>query len=104
MAPAAPFEPLRSACHHSSGLTREHDIWDLANKVMAKGWSAVTCPETFAAALAETAASWPEVTALRAIRAELLSPFGDAVTPIALSLVDDYVPSRKRNPKLPLDR
>src|SRR5262249_40367157 len=26
------------------GLPREYDIWDLANRVMAKGWAAVACP------------------------------------------------------------
>ena len=75
------------------GLAREYDIWDLANKVMAKGWSAVTCPETLAQRRSQRPQlPWPEVTALRAIRAELLSSFGDGVTPIALNLVDDYVP------------
>ena len=75
------------------GTPREYDTWQLANVVMAKGWSAVTIPEILATRSAEKPTiSWPEVTALRAIRAELLSPFTATATRIALDLVDDYVP------------
>jgi len=82
------------------GLAREYDIWELANRVLAKGWSAVTCPEILAQRRAQRPQlPWPEVTALRAIRAELLSPFRDAVRPTALSLVDDYVPFPQEKPE-----
>ena len=76
-----------------SGTPREYDIWQLANIVMAKGWQAVTIPEVLAERSAEKPAiSWPKVTALRAIRAELLDPFNTTATRIALDLVDDFVP------------
>jgi len=75
------------------GLAREYDVWDLANRVMAQGWSAVSCPEILAQrTVAKPRLAWPEETALRAIRAELLAPFRETVTPVALDLVDDYVP------------
>ena len=71
-----------------------------ANRVMANGWSAVTYPEILAQRQSERPRiPWPEVTALRAIRAELLSHLCDSVTPIALDLVHDYVPLPQEEPE-----
>ena len=39
-----------------------------------------------------------------AIRAELLAPFREAVTPVALDLVDDYVPFPQEKADTPLSR
>lgn len=80
----APFLP---------GITREHDIWHLANRVMAGGWAAVAVPEALATRmLASPVRPWPDATALRAIRAELLAPLKKTGVQTALDLVDDYVP------------
>ena len=50
-------------------------------------------PEALATRHQERACiDWPEVTALRAIRAELLAPFAGTASRTALDLVDDYVP------------
>lgn len=82
--PAPPFRP---------GMPRDYDIWDVANRVIAAGWSAVTYPGILAERSAEKpSVPWPEATALRAIRAELLQRIGDALDPSALDLIDDYVP------------
>jgi glycogen synthase len=80
----SPFRP---------GMPREYDIWDLANRVIAAGWFAVTYPGLLAQRHAEAPkVPWPQSTALRAIRSELLQRLDDALDPITLYLIDDYVP------------
>lgn len=82
--PAPPFRP---------GMPRSYDIWDVANMVMAKGWSAVTYPGILAQRGADKPrVPWPEATALRAVRAELLRRVSDSLEQGALDLIDDYVP------------
>jgi glycosyltransferase involved in cell wall biosynthesis len=84
-----------------SGMQREYDIWQVANSVMAKGWRAVSIPEVLAVRSSEKPAMrWPQVTAQRAIRAELLSPFKAQATQVALDLVDDFVPLPGNRPCL----
>ena len=76
-----------------TGLPREFDIWDAANAVMVKGWLAVTIPETLATRHSDKfKADWPRASALRAIRAEVLSRFASPDSQTALNLVDDHVP------------
>lgn len=82
------------------GMSREFDLWDLANRVLAQGWIAASLPE----ALAERSLPlphypWPELTALRAIRHELSAPLADQVSPTALELVDLYVPLQPPPPR-----
>jgi glycosyltransferase involved in cell wall biosynthesis len=80
---APPFRPLPSS----------YDLWQLSVAVLAKGWVGVTIP----ALLAERRGSlgkipWPDVTALRAIRAELLEAAAPHISPMALDLLSDYAP------------
>jgi hypothetical protein len=86
-------EALGEAAPFRRGLPAEYDIYDLANRVMAKGWQAATYP----AILAERRSkrqniAWPRSTALRLIRAEVLSRFSDVFPPATLALVDEYLP------------
>jgi hypothetical protein len=75
------------------GLPREYDAWDLANKIVVEGWSAVGYPEILAYRRSKKARiSWPQATAAHAVRAELLSRFESSVTRTTLNLIDDYVP------------
>ncbi len=93
--PASAFraEALGQNPPFRSGMPREYDVWHLANIVMANGWQAVSIPEVLAERSAENPAiPWPQVTARRAIRAELLSPFSATATRVTLDLVDDFVP------------
>jgi glycogen(starch) synthase len=84
---ALPTPPFRS------GMPREYDIWDVANALLLKGWAAAPLPEALAMRYVQRPQiAWPQVTALRAIRAELLSRFAETATQTALDLVDDYVP------------
>jgi glycogen synthase len=81
---AQPFRP---------GLPREYDAWDLANKIMVDGWSAVGYPEILACRTSKTTTiSWPQTTALRSVRTEVLGRFGSSITRATLNLIDDYVP------------
>jgi glycosyltransferase involved in cell wall biosynthesis len=74
-------------------LPREHDVWALANEVMAKGWAAATLPSLLARrASPPKETSWVKATALRAIRAEALRPFESEENWLALELVDAFVP------------
>jgi len=75
-----------------SGMPREYDIYDLANAVMARGWRAVAYPEILARRSKQQNIAWPNSTALRALRAELLNRFSDIITRETLGLVDEYVP------------
>jgi glycosyltransferase involved in cell wall biosynthesis len=80
----APFRP---------GMPREYDVWDLANAVMAKGWRAVAYPEILAHRFREEPkVVWPDSTALRAIRAEILDRFSDGISRESLGLIYDHVP------------
>ena len=79
------------------GLPRGHDIWALANEVIAAGWTAVTFPALLARRNAQsTITSWPQDTALRAIRTEVLSAFAGSGNRPVLDIVDRYVPSKQR--------
>ena len=80
---ATPFRALPGA----------YDLWHLSVAVLAKGWVGVTFP----ALLAERRGtqgkiSWPDVTALRAIRAELLEAAAGKISPMALDLLNEYAP------------
>ena len=82
------------------GMPREFDIWDLANRVLLQGWAATPLPE----ALAERPpplpkGGWPEMTALRAIRAELMAPLADELGPTTLELIDLYLPLEGTTPR-----
>jgi hypothetical protein len=73
-------------------MPREYDIYDLANAVMARGWRAAAYPEILARRSKQQNIAWPNSTALRALRAELLNRFSDIITRETLGLVDEYVP------------
>jgi hypothetical protein len=74
-------------------MPRGYDVWDLANAVMADGWVAVTYPRMLARRhTAKPEVLWPEATALRALRVELLQRISHKLDPSALDLIDDYVP------------
>src|SRR5262249_16884836 len=73
------------------GMPREYDINDLANKVMARGWGAVAYPEILSRRSKREAIAWPDNTALRALRMELLNRFSNAITPETIGLIDEYV-------------
>jgi hypothetical protein len=76
-----------------SGLPREYDVWDVANSVLLDGWHAATLPEALATRHRQApSVGWPEASALRAIRAELLTPFARSATRTALDLVNEFVP------------
>ena len=74
-------------------LPSTYDLWQLSVAVLAKGWVGVTVPTL----LAERRGSqgkipWPDVTALRAIRAELLEAAAGKISPMALDLLNEYAP------------
>ena len=77
----------------SPGLPRGYDTWDLVNKVMAKDWAAVTYPGILAQRQHPSARiPWPESTALRAARAQVLEHFPEASEPNILTFIDHYLP------------
>jgi glycosyltransferase involved in cell wall biosynthesis len=93
--PASAFRAaaLRTTRPFRSGLPREYDIWDVANAVLLEGWQAATLPEALAIRhQPPPSVGWPEATALRAIRAELLVPFAGTATRTAIDLVNEFVP------------
>jgi glycosyltransferase involved in cell wall biosynthesis len=92
--PASAFrdEALGEIPPFRSAMPREYDIYDLANAVMAKGWMAAAFPEILTRRSKQQKIAWPNSTALRALRAELLSRFSGIITPDTLCIVDDYVP------------
>ena len=95
VAPASGFNAraLDATGPFRPGLPREHDIWALANDVMAKGWAAATLPSLLARrASPPNETSWVKATALRAIRAEALKPFESEENWLALQLVDAFIP------------
>jgi hypothetical protein len=74
-------------------MPREYDVYDLANAVMARGWMAAAYPEILTRRSEQQKIAWPNSTALRALRAELLNRFSDAIiTRETLGMVDEYVP------------
>jgi hypothetical protein len=76
-----------------AGMPRGYDTWGLANKLMAKGWLAVTWPEMLAERAGPEAPAPPlESTTLRALRAEVLQPFAATLTNEAITLLDLHVP------------
>jgi glycosyltransferase involved in cell wall biosynthesis len=76
-----------------AGMPRGYDVWDVANMVMARGWLAVTYPRLLARRYAGKAEiRWPEATALRALRVELLRRISRKLDPDLLDLIDDFVP------------
>jgi glycosyltransferase involved in cell wall biosynthesis len=101
--PASAFraEALGAEPPFRPGLPREYDIWDVANAVMVKGWLAVTIPETLATRHSDKLkVNWPQASALRAIRAEVLTRFASPDTQTALNLIEDYVPLPWSAPEL----
>jgi glycosyltransferase involved in cell wall biosynthesis len=93
--PASAFraEALGKASPFRRGMPPEYDIYDLANAVMAKGWRSAAYPEILAQRRSKRQdIAWPDRTALRAVRAEVLNRFSDIMTPETLALVDEYVP------------
>jgi hypothetical protein len=86
-------EAIGRAPPFRAGMPRGYDVWDLANAVMADGWVAVTYPRMLARRhTAKPEVLWPEATALRALRVELLQRISHKLDPSALDLIDDYVP------------
>jgi glycosyltransferase involved in cell wall biosynthesis len=97
VAPASAFNAraLDATGPFRSGLPREHDVWALANEVMAKGWAAATLPFLLARRTSSPMeATWPKATALRAMRAEALRPFETDEYRLALQVVDAFAPVR----------
>jgi len=75
------------------GLPKEYDLWQLSVAVLAKGWIGVTFPAMLAERRGkQEKIAWPEITAFRAIRADLLQAASGRISPIALDLLNDYVP------------
>jgi len=102
VAPASGFRAaaIGDAPPFRAGLPREHDVWALANDVIAKGWTAVTLPALLASRrLLPVTTSWVQDTALRALRAEALSAFQGDANRLALQIVETYVPLGQRPPE-----
>lgn len=86
------------------GLPRDFDIWDLANQALAKGWLVATYPRILAQRDTPVpSVSWPQSTALRQVRAEVLSRLASALQPEIFDLIDLYVPIPRQDggPKPP---
>jgi glycogen(starch) synthase len=92
--PASAFraEALGEIPPFRSGMPREYDVYDLANVVMARGWQAAAYPEILTRRSKQQNIAWPNSTALRALRAELLNRFSDVIARETLGLVDEYIP------------
>jgi glycogen synthase len=92
--PASAFraEALNEIPPFRSGMPREYDVYDLANAVMARGWRAAAFPEILTRRSKQQNIAWPNSTALRALRAELLNRFSDIIARETLGLVDEHVP------------
>jgi glycosyltransferase involved in cell wall biosynthesis len=93
--PASAFrtEALGEAPPFRRGMPAEYDVYDLANAVMAKGWRAAAYPEILTQRrLKRQEIAWPNSTALRAVRAEVLARFSDIICPETLALVDEHLP------------
>ena len=86
-------EAIGRAPPFRAGMPRGYDVWDVANMVMAHGWLAVTYPRILARRHAgKPKIRWPEATALRALRVELLRRISHKLDPDLLDLIDDFVP------------
>lgn len=84
----------------SPGLPRGYDTWDLVNKAMAKGWTAVTYPGILARRdRSPELIPWPDGTALRAARMQVLQHFPEASEPNTLNLIDHYLPIPQLGPR-----
>jgi glycogen(starch) synthase len=104
VSPASAFraEAIGRAPPFRAGMPRGYDIWDVANVVMADGWLAVTYPRILARRRGgKPEVIWPEATALRALRVELLRRISHTLDPGALDLIDDYVPIPLAVPEKP---
>jgi glycosyltransferase involved in cell wall biosynthesis len=104
VAPASGFnaQALDETGPFKPGLPREHDVWALANEVIAKGWAAATLPSLLARRTsASDEPSRAKATALRAIRAEALRPFDNEEHRLALELVDRFVPVAAPGAEIP---
>jgi hypothetical protein len=74
-------------------LPNAYDLWHLSVAVLAKGWVGVTFPALLAERRRrQTKIPWPDVTALRAFRAELLETARGRISPMALDLLNEYAP------------
>ena len=74
-------------------LPPEYDLWQLSVAVLAKGWIGVTLPAMLAERRGkQEKLAWPDSTALRAIRADVLQAASGRISPVALDLLNDYVP------------
>jgi glycogen synthase len=84
------------------GMPREFDIWDLANAVLLRGWAAASLPEALARRdLPPPRSPWPDMTALRAIRGELMAPLEACMGSAALEIVDLHVPLPMASGRVP---
>ena len=85
-------EALGEAPPFRRGMPPGYDINDLANLVMAGGWQAAAYPEILARRRQrQQDVAWPDSTALRAMRAEVLSRFSNVISRQTLALVDEHV-------------
>jgi hypothetical protein len=74
-------------------MPRSYDLWDLSNQLLLEGWKAATLPEALGERMIrDPEQTWPEASALPAIRSELLSRFSGPATCIALEVVESFVP------------
>ena len=74
-------------------LAKGYDLWQLSVAVLAKGWIGVTVPAILAERRGKPEKlAWPDSTALRAIRADLLQAASSRISPTILDLLNDYVP------------
>ncbi|WP_333835361.1 hypothetical protein, partial [Rubrimonas sp.] len=75
------------------GLPRGYDVWDGVNRVLTAGWSAASLPEALALRRGDGPdIGWPESTALRAMRAELLADLVGPLGRAAVSIAEDLLP------------
>ena len=95
VAPASAFrtEALGDEPPFKARMRGEFATWKLANDVLLKGWIAVTLPELLAIRREDRAITpWPESTALRAVRAEVLAGFAGTMSRTTLDLIQEHVP------------
>jgi glycosyltransferase involved in cell wall biosynthesis len=79
---AMPFRPL----------PKEYDIWQLSVTVLAKGWIGIAFPAMLAERRGkQEKIAWPDITAMRAIRAEFMQAASSRIAPVALELLNDYI-------------
>ena len=84
---------LNDAQPFNASMPREFDIWSLGNSALMRGWTAVGLPAAYAyRRLPPPIANWPNSTAIRAIRSEVLAPVAGSVGPVVLDFLDRHVP------------